>query len=170
MKNVTFQLISLFFILVFLQVWLFNNIQLFGFATPLLCIYFLIKLPISMNRNVVMLLSALLGFVIDVFGSTLGLSMTALIIIGFLRYYLLKLFAPRDVFDDYLPSLNVFGKNLFMRYAGMLTLIYVSLIYLIESFSLFNPELLILRIAGSSTLTILLIFAFEIVNFDVFKK
>ena len=170
MKNVIFQLIALFLLLVLLQVWLFNNIHLFGFATPLLCIYFIIKLPVSMNRNVVMLLSALLGFIIDVFGNALGLGMTALLIAGFLRYYLLKLFAPRDVFEDYLPSFSAFGKYLFMRYAGILTLIYICLIYVIESFSLLNLELFFLRIAGSFTLTILLIFAFESINIDAFKK
>jgi len=170
MKKTTFQLGSLFVLLAFLQVWLFDSIHLFGFATPLLYIYFLIKLPISMNRNLVMFLGALLGFIIDIFGSTLGLSMTVLIIIGFLRYYLLKLFAPRDVFDDYFPSFSTFGKYFFMRYAGVMALIFIFLLYTIESFSLFNPWILFLRIAGSFTLTILLIFAFESLNFDVFKK
>ena len=170
MKNMSIQLILLFILLVFLQVWLFDNIHLFGYATPLLYIYFLIKLPISMSRNVVMLLSALLGFVIDIFGGTLGLSMTVLTIVGFLRYYLLKLFTPRDVSGDYFPSFSIFGKFLFMRYAGIVTLIHISLLYIIESFSLFNPWLLLLRITGSFILTILLIFVFESINMDVFKK
>lgn len=170
MKKISFQLIALFILLVFLQIWLFNNIRLFGFATPLLYIYFLIKLPISMNRNVVMLLSAFLGFIIDIFGGTLGLSMTAMIIVAFLRYYFLKLFSPRDVFDDYLPSFSTFGKYLFIRYAGILTLIHAFLLYTIESFSFFTPLLLFLRIIGSFIITILLIFAFESINFDGFKK
>ena len=168
--KIPFRLFALFVFLVLLQIWLFNNISLFGFATPLLYIYFLIKLPIGMNRNAVMFLSALLGFIIDIFGGTLGLSMTAMAITGFLQYYLLKLFAPRDVFDDYLPSFNTFGKYYFMRYAGVVTLIFVFLLYMIESFSLFNPLSLFLRITGSFTLTILLIFAFESINFDVYKR
>ena len=170
MKKIFFQLIALFIFLVLLQVWLFNNIRLFGFIIPLFYVYFLIKLPINMNRNVVILLSALLGFIIDIFGGTLGLSMTALVIAGFLRYYILKLLTPRDVFIDYFPSFSNFGKYLFMQYAGAVTLIHVFLIYAIESFSLFIPKLLFFRITGSFTLTILLIFAFESINLDVFKK
>jgi len=170
MKNVSVQLALLFIFLVFLQVWLFNSIHLFGYATPLLYIYFLIKLPIRMNRNVVILLSALLGFAVDIFGSTLGLSMTVMILLGFLRYYLLKLFAPRDVFEDYLPSFTIFGKFLFMRYAGTIVLIQLFLLYAIESFSLFNPLALFLRITGSFILTFLLIFAFESISLDLFKK
>ena len=170
MKKISFQLIALFIILVFLQIWLFGNIHLFSLATPLVYIYFIIKLPISMNRNTVIVLSALLGFIIDIFSGTLGLSMTVTILTGFLRHYLLKLFAPRDVFEDYVPSLSTLGRFPFVKYAGSMTLIQVSLLYLIESFSLFNPVLLALRIISSFALTILLIFVFESINIDVFKK
>lgn len=170
MKKIYISLILLFILLVFLQVWLFGNIHLFGFATPSLYIYFLIKLPISMNRNIVLLLSALMGFVIDIFSGTLGLCMLVMVIVGFLRYYLLKLFAPRDIFDDSIPSFSAFGKFLFMRYAGVIALIHLILLYSIESLSLFAPALLFLRITSSFVLTFLLIFAFESVNFDVFKK
>jgi len=170
MKKISIRLIILFIILVFLQIWLFGNIHLFGFATPLLYVYFIIKLPISINRNIVILLSALLGFIIDIFGGVLGLNMLVMVIIGFLRFYLLKLFAPRDIFDDYVPSFNTFGKFLFMRYAGVISLLHIFLLYTIESFSLLAPTLLFLHIAGSFTLTILLIFAFESINFDVLKK
>jgi len=170
MKKISFRLMALFMLLVFLQIWLFDNIHLFGFATPLLYIYFLIKLPININRNAVILLSAFLGFIIDIFGGTLGLSMTALTIVGFFRYYLLKLFAPRDVFGDYSPSFGSFGKYFFLRYAGIMVLIHVFLLYTIESFSLCSPWVLLLRIASSFTLTFLLVFAFESLNLDVFGK
>jgi len=123
-----------------------------------------------MNRNAVLSLSALLGFIIDIFSGTLGLCMLVMVIIGFLRYYLLKLFTPKDIFGDSTPSFSTFGKFLFMQYAGTVTLIQIILLYSIESFSLFNPLALFLRIVSSFTLTILLIFAFESVNFDVIKK
>jgi len=170
MKKISFRLILLFILLVFLQVWLFGNIHLFGFATPLLYIYFLIKLPINMNRNTVVGLSALLGFIIDIFSGTLGLTMLVMVIVGFLRYYLLKLFAPRDVFDDSMPSFSTLGKLMFIRYAGVISFIHILLLYLIESFSLFTPLPLFLRVISSFTLTILLIFAFESVDIDILKK
>jgi len=170
MKKISIRLILLFILLIFLQVWLFGNIHLFSFATPLVYIYFLIKLPINMNRNVVLCLSVLLGFIIDIFNGTLGLSMLAMVIIGFLRYFLLKLLAPRDALDDSMPSFSTFGKLIFIRYAGVVSFIYIFLLYSIESFSLFTPLLLFLRIISSFTLTILLIFAFESINFDVLKK
>jgi ABC-type Co2+ transport system permease subunit len=117
-----------------------------------------------------MLLSALLGLIIDIFGSTLGLNMFVMVVCGFLHYYLVKLFAPRDLADNCIPSFEAFGKFLFLRYTGVVALIQISLLYSIESLSLFNPDLLFLRIASSFTLTFLLIFAFESLNIDVLGK
>jgi len=170
MKNISIRFTLLFILLAFLQVWLFGNINLFGFATPLLYIYFLVKLPIGMSRNTMLILSFLMGFIIDIFGGTLGLNMLVMVLSGFIRYYFVKLFAPRDISDDCIPSFDTFGKFLFMRYAGLITLIHVSLLYLIESLSLFNPILLLLNISSSFILTFILIFAFESLNLDVFNK
>jgi len=170
MKKISFRLIFLFVLLVFLQVWLFGNIHLFGYATPLMYVYFIIKSPVNMSRNTVLGLSVLLGFIVDIFGGTLGLNMFVMVIIGFLRYYLLKLLAPKDIYDDTIPSFSAFGKLVFMRYAGVISFIHIFLLYSIESLSLFTPLALFLRIISSFTLTILLIFAFESVNIDVLKK
>jgi len=170
MKKVTIRLIMLFVLLVFLQVSLFSNIHLFGIATPFLYIYLIIKFPIKMNRNTILFLSALMGIIIDIFGNTLGLNMLVMVVCGFLRIYIVKLFTPRDISDDCIPSFDTFGKYLFLRYAGVITLIQVSLLYSIESLSLFNLKLLSLHIVSSFTITFLLIFAFESINIDVFKK
>jgi len=164
------RLVLLFFLLVFMQIWLFGNIHLFGFATPLLYVYFIIKLPVKISPNTALLLSALLGFVIDIFEGTLGLNMLVMVITGFLRHFLVKLFAPKDVFEDYIPSFTTFGKFLFLRYAGVIAIIQIFLLYSIESFSLFSPVILFLRITGSFTLTILFIFAFESLSFDLYRK
>jgi rod shape-determining protein MreD len=170
MNKTTIQQILLFVLLVLLQIWLFNNIHLFGVATPFVYVYFTLKLPVKKNRNVVLLLSALIGLIIDLFGSTLGLNMFVMVVIGFLRFYLLKLFAPRDIFEDYVPSFETLGNFMFVRYIGILTLIHVIVLHLMESFTLFNPVNLILRIVGSFILTVVLICAFESIDIKRFKK
>jgi rod shape-determining protein MreD len=170
MKKIQFRPVVLFFLLVFLQVWLFNSIHLFGVATPLLYIYFLIKLPVNMNRNTVLLLSALMGLSVDIFEYTLGLNMLAMTVAGFLRYYFLKLFIPKDAFDEFIPAFSTLGNWVFMRYAGALALIHALFLFSIESLTLLDPLLLFLRIVSSFILTILIIFAFENLNFDLFKK
>ena len=170
MSKTAIQQIFLFVLLVLLQIWLFNNIHLFGVATPFVYLYFMLKLPVKMNRNMVLILSALMGLIIDLFGSTLGLNMFVMVMIGFLRFYFLKLFAPRDVYEDYVPSFETFGNFMFVRYVGTLTLIHVTILHLMESFTLFDPINLVLRILGSFILTVLLICAFESINVRGFKK
>ncbi|MDR1610238.1 MAG: rod shape-determining protein MreD [Candidatus Symbiothrix sp.] len=170
MNKVAIQRLLLFILLVLLQVWLFNNIHLFGVATPFVYLYFTLKLPVKMNRNVVLMLSALMGLIIDLFGSTLGLNMSVMIIVGFLRFYLLKLFAPRDVFEDYVPSFETLGNFMFVRYAGTMILIHATVLHLMESFTLFDPIKLSLRILGSFVLTVLLVSAIESINIGEFKK
>jgi rod shape-determining protein MreD len=170
MSNPRIRQLLLFFLLVFLQVWLFNKIHLWGFATPLVYIYFIIKLPVEMNRNLVLLLSAFLGLIIDLFTSTLGVNMLATIVVGFSRAGFLKLFAPRDLFEFYSPSFSTFGRILFLRYTYLTILLHQIVLFSVESFSLFDPVTLILRIAGSFILTTLLIIAFESIQFEKIKR
>ncbi|MDR0733551.1 MAG: rod shape-determining protein MreD [Dysgonamonadaceae bacterium] len=160
----------LFILLVLLQVWLFNNIHVFGVATSFVYLDFTLRLPVKMNRNIVLVLSALMGLVIDLFGSTLGLNMSVMVIVGFLRFYLLKLFASRDIYEDYVPSFQTLANFMFVRYVGTMTLIHVVILHLIESFTLFDPLRLILRILGSFILTVLLICAIESINVKGFKE
>jgi rod shape-determining protein MreD len=159
----------LFILLVLLQVWLFNKIHIGGFAMPLVYIYFIIKLPVEMNRNLVLLLSTLLGLTIDLFTFTLGLNMLATITAGFSRAYFLKLFAPRNIFESFSPSFATFGKAMFRRYAGIMILLHQIVLYATESFSLFEPVLLVLRIAGSFLLTLFLIDTFERMQYGKIK-
>ena len=166
MSNLWLRQTLLFILLVFFQVWLFNKIHLWGVVTPLLYIYFVIKLPINMNRNWVVVLSAFMGLTIDLFNFTLGMNMLAATIVAFLRFYLLKLFAPRDVFEAYVPSSSTFGEALFLRYALLMTLLHQIILFTFESFSLFDPLSLILRVIGSTLLTVLLIYALENLAFE----
>ncbi|MDR1371781.1 MAG: rod shape-determining protein MreD [Dysgonamonadaceae bacterium] len=152
----------MFILLVLLQVSLFNQINLFGIATPVVYIYFLIKLPVRLNRNVVLLLAALMGLAIDTFGYTLGLNMLIMVISGFMRYWLLYLFTPRDITDNVVPSFSTFGRNIFLRYAGTATLLHIILLNAIETGAFAVPHLLALRIAGSFALSYMIIYGFEI--------
>lgn len=161
MSNTWIKQILLFIILVFLQVGIFDKIHLFGYATPLLYIYFIIKLPISLNRNIVVLLSAFMGVLIDLFNYTLGMHMLACVVAGFFRYYLINIFTPRDLYESAVPAFSTFGKSLFMRYAGIMVLLHQVVLFVTESLSLFSPLHLLLRIAASFILTLILVYIFE---------
>lgn len=162
---------SLFFVfLVILQIWILNRIHLFGFATPLLYIYFILKLPANMGRNYLLLIAFMLGLVIDFFSYTLGFNMLACTVMGFSRYYIFNAFAPRDMANAFIPSIETFGTPLFMRYAVILTVIHHIVFFVAESFTLFDLFTLSLKVVGSVVLTMLLIWGIEQLKLDFLKK
>ena len=170
MSNTAIGRFFLFILLVLLQITLFDKIYLFGYATPLLYIYFIIKLPGNINRNLILFLSAILGLCIDWFNCTLGMNMLACVSIGFCRLFFLNWQAPRDLFEDYIPSVYSFGMWPFLRYVFIMTVFHHTILFTSEALSLFDPFALFFRIAGSVILTILLIFACESINIGVSKK
>lgn len=160
------QLIS-FLVLILLQVLVLNHISFLGYATPFLYVYFIIKMPIGTNRNLVIFLGFLMGFIIDLFCNTPGQNAAAATFAAFMRRPIQGLFIARDDFEHIVPSINTLG-NAFMKYAVFIVFIHHTLLILISSFSYLDPLTIILRILLSSILTSILIFAIE--GFSIRKK
>ncbi|MDH8702376.1 rod shape-determining protein MreD [Dysgonomonadaceae bacterium PH5-43] len=170
MKVTWLRLLLMFFLLVFLQVWICDRIHILGYATPYIYIYFLIKLPIDTNKNLVLFLSFIMGMVIDLFNYSLGINILASIIAGFSRFYLLKLSTTRDVFESATPGFATFGKSLFLRYASCLVFLHHLVLFTVEAFSAFDLLRIIFSLVGSFILTMTIIFAFESINTEVSKR
>ena len=153
-----------------LQIWILNEIHLFKLATPLFYIYFIIKLPADMGRNSLLFTACFLGLTIDFFSYSLGFNMLACTIVGFFRYYILNAFAPRDMADSFVPSVETFGLPLFMRYTAILVIIHHTVFFIAENFSFFSLLMLTLKIVVSIILTLLLVLGTEQLKFDFLKK
>ncbi|MDR0347883.1 MAG: rod shape-determining protein MreD [Tannerella sp.] len=159
--------VLLYFILfVALQVLVLNNIQLFRTILSLLYIYVIIKIPINLTKISVIIISFLLGLVIDIFVNTLGLHAAACTLIGFARQPLLNTFSEKDMIEDVSPSYATLGVGSFIRYTLSIVVLHHTALYLIESLSLFDPLFLCIRITGSIILTSLCIFVVEAFNID----
>jgi len=162
MAKTALQFILLYIVMVMAQVIVFNHICLFGYAVPLVFIYLILKLPVTLNTNWVLTISFLLGLTIDIFSDTQGMNSLACTLLGAIRKPVLKLYFPRD--DEMTspqPSTKSLGVAVYLKYVFSISLIYCSLFFLIESFSLFNPLRLITKIASSSLLTFILIIAID---------
>ena len=147
---------------IFLQVLIFNQIHLWGIAVPLVFIYIIFKIPLSLSTVWLLTLSFLLGLVIDIFSNTPGMNALACTILAFMRRPILSLYLPHGY--DYataVPSIRTFGMWLYVRYSFTLSLMYCTLIFLIESLSLFDLPYLILRILSSTVLTFVLILCID---------
>ena len=103
--------------LVLVQVLMLNNICLFGLATPFIYIYFLLVLDKDTDRNALMVMAFLLGLTVDVFSNTPGVTAGASVLVAFMRPGLLRLFSPRDEYENFEPGIYTLGVWAFVRYA-----------------------------------------------------
>lgn len=152
--------VLLFVVLILLQVLVFNQISVFGFATPFLYIYFLLKLPIERNVFYVIIMGFLMGFILDVFLNTPGINAAATTLVAALRKPLLNLFFARKDYEDFVPSIYISTAH-FIRFTAIMVVIHQATLLGLEAFSLFNPSILLLRLLASVILTLIIVFALD---------
>ena len=150
----------LFVLLVLLQALVWENISVLGYATPYLYIYFVIKLPIGLNRYLITFLGFILGLTIDMFANTPGLAAAATTFVAFFRRPIQGLCFERDGFSSFIPGISILGGG-FMKYAVICVFLHHAILLLLESFSYFNIQIIALKILSSTILTSLLIFAVD---------
>lgn len=161
LKTSYIKFILLFVLLVFIQVVFLNSISFLSYAIPLVYIFFIIKLPVNLNRNVVILLGFILGFTIDIFCNTPGINAAATTLVAFLRKPIMSIYFMTDDFLDSEPSISVLGVGVFMKYAVTMVLIHIIALVSLEFFSYLNIKLILLRIVCSTLLSSILILGFE---------
>ena len=148
---------------VLLQVLVFNQIHLLGVAIPLVFIYVIFRMPLSLSTGWLLTASFLLGLVVDIFSDTPGMNALACTILAFMRRSVLSLYLPHGSGEHLadVPSIKEFGMWLYVRYALTLTLLYCVLLFVIESLSLFDFPYLLLHIVSSTLLTFVLILCID---------
>lgn len=149
-----------------LQVLLFNHLSLYG-GIVMIYVVALLKLPVEVNRVFQIILGFLVGFVIDIFSNTPGMHALATTTLMFFRDPILHLFNNDPEFKNGTVCFSRVGISTFVRYAFNVIVLHSVLLYLIESFSLFNIGVLITKILVSLVLTCIVSLAFE---FATMKK
>ncbi|MDE6683633.1 MAG: rod shape-determining protein MreD [Duncaniella sp.] len=162
MSKTTLQFLLLGLILVLAQVIVFNHICIFNVAVPMVFIYLIVRLPITLSPNWVLTIGFFLGLIVDIFSDTYGMNALACTVLAMVRRPVLRLYVPRE--EDLTrpePSIQSLGTAVYMKYLLTMTLIYCTLIFLIEAFSIFNPLQLVLRILFSTLLSMVLMLGIE---------
>ena len=150
-----------FAILLLVQVMVLNHIHFFNCATPLLYVYMVLLFPRNYPRWAELLLCFVMGFIVDVFSDTPGVSMASMILLGLLQPTVLSTFMQRDSADDLKPSMRSMGTYKFGYYAIMMVLIYCVTFFSLETFNFFNWLQWIESVVGSTILSVILILAIE---------
>lgn len=147
----------LFVSLLFIQALVLGHIHLFGVATPLLYIYFVISFRRGYPRWAVLLWSFFLGLGVDVCLNTPGVAAASMTFLGLIQPYVLELFLQRDSEEDVQPTISGIGIVKFGYYSFLLTMVYCLVFFTIETFNFFDWEKWLLNISGSTVLTFALV-------------
>ena len=147
--------------LVLIQVLVLNQLHVGGYATPFLYIFFILKFNSKIGRNSLMIWSFLLGLTVDVFGNTPGMNAAACTCLAFFRNSLLRLVTLRDLDEAFRPGIKSLGVAVFFRYVLLASVLFCTLLLLIDTFSFFNLSVLFLKIVTSVVSTMVCVFCVE---------
>lgn len=158
---VALQNILRFIILILLQVFILDNIQFMGYLNPMIYVLFILSLPVRFPKWAILFLAFIMGLIIDIFSNTAGMHSFALVFAAFLRTPIINIFTSLDEGSNPTPSFHTFGVSAYVKYVITIVLLHHITLFFIESFSFIHLALLIPKIIISSTVTILLILAFQ---------
>ncbi len=148
----------LFLFLLFLQVFLLNNILFLGYINPYLYVAFVIFYPLKKERYLFLFLSFLLGLSIDFFSDSGGINAFSLLFIAYLRLFLIRVIFKKTEQDYLLFNLDQepFGKV--FNYVISLILIHHFILFSLANFSTQNFLSVIVNTLYSSIFTSVLFF------------
>ena len=144
-----------------LQVLVLNHIHLFGYATPMLYVAFLLRFPLNASRIGVLLWAFLMGLTVDIGSGTPGMGAAATTLAAMFCHPLLRVMSPRDAADDIIATPQSMGHVSHMYYVVILVVVHHAAFFLLESFTYHHPLSLLISFIASALLSIVLIVIVE---------
>lgn len=162
MNREVITLILLFVLLVLLQVLICNHIMIFNVAVPFIFIYFIIRLPIGMSRNLQLTLAFLIGFLVDIFSDTPGICSLASVILAAVKQPVFYAYVDRDdKTKEITPSIATLGWQNYSKFILTMSAIFCLLTFSIEYFNFATIKDIAFMTLGSTLLTVLLIYGID---------
>jgi len=155
-----------FIILILAQVLIVQNINLTNYIVLYPYVLIIILLPFQTPKLVLLIISFLVGCIIDFFYDSSGLHASACTLMAFARYYILKFMSPREGYDAVLkPTVDDMGLPWFITFAGSLVLIHHLFFFYLEVFRFTEFFRILLRVILSSIGTFGLIYLIQFLFF-----
>lgn len=147
------------------QVYILNRIpQLHGFITPYLYYLFILWLPFSISRIGLLFAAFAIGIAIDYFPPfTPGLHAAACVLIAYIRPFVINILMPKDIteFNYREPSPKAMGWTPYAIYILVLTLLHHGYLVFLEWLSFGSFLDFIIKVIGTTAISLLLIFTVE---------
>ncbi len=150
-----------FVVFLVVQALVLNHIHLFGVATPLLYVYFVLLFRRNHPKWSILMWSFFLGICIDVFSNTPGVAAGSMTLVAMFQPYVLEAFHTSDSEDNLKPGMRSLGVSKFIFYPIILVFLYTLAFFSLEAFNFFNWLQWLLCISTSTLLTVVLILVIE---------
>jgi hypothetical protein len=154
-----------FILLALLQVFILNNIDLFGFMNPFLYVVFILTLPFKIKHTPLVIISFIMGYMVDLLsGNIMGVHSASALLLGFLRPSVIKLVSSSESDYDtkYAPDFKNMGAKWFFTYAGLLVFVYNVSFFFLEHFT-FTGFFKTIFVAFANTIfTLISIFIYQL--------
>ena len=160
--------ILLFVVLVVLQEFVFDNIQIGTLLTPYVYVLFILVLPISYPPSLVLLASFLLGLSVDfITTDMLGIHALACTFMGYFRRFVFKAVHPKEDNEQKEVSITIYnmGWRQFLLYTLILLFVHHSVYFIVESFKLLSPLYVLLHIVLSTLMSFVVILLIQLAFF-----
>ncbi len=158
MNNIYFKNIFRFFILIMLQVLVFNNIHFRGFVNPYIYVLFIILLPFEIAPWMLLLSSFAIGFGVDLFSDTMGIHTAASVFMAFCRPSVLRMVSSSKDYELGInPGIKDLGIKWFFQYSIILVLIHHFIFFYLEMFTFHEFFQTFWRVIFSSIFTLIFI-------------
>jgi len=156
--NKTVYLILLFVFLLFLQVFVLNNINFLGYINPYLYITFVFFFPLKENKFQLLLFSFLLGLFVDFFSDSGGIHALSTITIAYARLFFVRVFFKKLPSDYIFFNLKTEAFGKVFNYIVTLTVIHHFILFSFTNFSFQNFTGVLTNTLFSSIFTLVLFF------------
>ena len=155
-----------FILFILIQVFVLDKIHLHQMVTPYIYFLFILWLPFKMNRTVLMLIGALVGFSLDSFRHNPGFHTAACVLIAYVRPFLINLLIPQEGADSNFeePTIRSMGGLLpYIIYVGVLSLLHNAWLFFLEAWQFGDVWYFIIKTILSTAISLMLIIVTELI-------
>ncbi len=157
----------MFLALVFTQVLVLNQVQVSGYINPYVYVLFVLLLPLSTPRYLLLILAFLMGLAIDIFSDSLGIHASATVFIAYIRPFVIRSISNREEDRNDYPGLLQNKFSWFLSYVSILVFFHHFILFYLEVFTLSHFLSTFLKVLFSSVFSI---FVIVLSQFLIFRK
>lgn len=148
-------------LLLFLQVFVLDNLHWLGLVHPFVYLWAFMMLPIELPRWLQMVIGAAIGMIMDLFTHAPGIHMAACVMVAYLRPLLVERYVQDIDRMKGAVTISAIGSGNYHRLLAVLVVVHHTIVFLLEAFTFAHFGFTLLQIILSGLFSFAFILMFE---------